>query len=74
MGWGRFGKAQNKAWGGVWAANASQTWGGLGWFLGKAKTNHEKGVGCFMVPKGEMERVWEGFGLPMCPKNGVGRM
>jgi len=32
VGWGGFGKAQNKAWGGGWAAHASLAWGGLGWF------------------------------------------
>ena len=57
MGWGGFGKAQNKAWGGGWAAHASLAWGGLG----RVKTNHEKGFGFFMVPKSGVGRVWRRF-------------
>jgi len=48
--------AQNEAWGGVWAAHASQEWGGkgLGCFriLGRVKTNHEKGFGFFKGSEG----------------------
>ena len=59
VGWGGFGKLQSEAWGGVvWAAHISKEWGGKG--LGSVKTNHEKGFGCFMVPKSGVGRVWEG--------------
>ena len=59
------GKAQNEAWGGVWAAHASQGCGlgrlkmkhGEG--VGLLKTNHEKVVEFFVVPKSAVGRVWE---------------
>ena len=40
----------------VWAAHASQESGRVS----EAKTNHEKGFGCFMVPKSGVGMVWEG--------------
>jgi hypothetical protein len=60
MGWGGLGKAQNEAWGGVWAAHASQEWGGNDG-LGRVKTNQEKVFGRFMVPKSGAGRVWRRF-------------
>ena len=58
VGWGGFGKLQSEAWGGVvWAAHISKEWGGKG--LGSVKTNHEKGFGCFMVPKSGVGRAWK---------------
>ena len=42
--------------GGVWAAHAFQEWGGKG--LGRVKTNHDKGVVFFKVPKSGVGRVW----------------
>ena len=78
------GKAQNEAWGGVWAAHASQGCGlgrlkmkhGEG--VGLLKTNHEKGVEFFVVPKSAVGRVWEaskwsmgrGLGCPCFPRMG----
>ena len=47
-----------KGFGMVWAAHASQESGGKG--FRRAKTNHEKGFGCFMVPKSGVGMVWEG--------------
>ena len=38
--------------------HGSQEWGGKG--LGRRKMKHEKGFGCFMVPKRGVGRVWEG--------------
>ena len=43
---------------------------------------HEKGFGCFMVPKSGVGRAWKGlkmkhekrFGCFMAPKTGVGRV
>ena len=51
-------KAQNEAWGMVWAAHASQDWGGKD--LGrcrKGQANIAKGFGCFMIPKSGAGRV-----------------
>jgi len=56
MGWGGLGKAQNEAWGGVWAAHASQEWGGKDG-LGRVKTNQEKVFGRLFPRVGR-----EGFG------------
>ena len=53
----------------------------VGWEkLGKEKMKHEKGFGCFMVPKRGVGRVRpkmkheKGFGCFMAPKSGVGRV
>ena len=48
--------------------HGSQECGGKG--LGRPKTKHEKGVGCFMVPKSGVGRVWEGQKRSM--KRGLG--
>ena len=48
---------------GVWAAHASQESGGKG--FRRAKTNHEKGFGPFMVSKSGVGMVWEGQKLSM---------
>jgi len=48
-GWERFGKAQNEAWGGVWAAHAFQEREGF-WKGQTFKTNYEKLFLFFMVP------------------------
>ena len=55
-------KAQNEAWGMVWAAHASQEWGGKD--LGrcrKGQANIAKGFGCFMIPKSGAGRIWRRF-------------
>ena len=43
---------------GFGVSHGFEEWGGKG--LGRLKMKHEKGVGCFMVPKSGVERVWEG--------------
>ena len=39
-------------------SHGSQEWGGKS--LGRQKMKHEKGFGCFMVPKSVVGMVWEG--------------
>ena len=59
-------------------SHGSQEWGGKS--LGRQKMKHEKGFGCFMVPKRGVGRVRpkmkheKGFGCFMAPKSGVGRV
>ena len=51
-----------KTWGGVWVAHASQAGGARVWAgLGRVKANHEKGFGCFMIPRSWAGRVWRRF-------------
>ena len=57
---GKVWEAQNKAWRRVWAAHASQAWGGSA-CLRRVKTNHEKRLGCFMIPKSGAGRVSRRF-------------
>ena len=65
---------------GLGVSHGSQEWGGKG--LGRLKMKHEKGFGCFMVPKSGVGRVWEGqkrsmkrgVGCSMAHKSGVARV
>ena len=56
-----WGQAQNKAWGGVWAAYASRAQV-VQEGLETVKTNREKWFRFFKIPKGGVGRVWRQWG------------
>ena len=58
MGWEGFGNVKKNMKRGLGVSHGSQEWGGKR--VGRFKMKHEKGCGCFMVPKSTVGRVWEG--------------